>query len=77
MRSLRERGIKVGVLSNTMWPRSAHERVFLRDQVLDLIDGAVNNRFEYGRAVRRQRVNFGLLLRRFERWAGPRDLLLT
>ena len=41
MRSLRERGIKVGVLSNTMWPRSAHERVFLRDQVLDLIDGAV------------------------------------
>ena len=41
MRSLRERGIKVGVLSNTMWPRSAHERVFLRDQVLELIDGAV------------------------------------
>ena len=41
MRGLRERGIKVGVLSNTMWPRSAHERVFLRDQVLDLIDGAV------------------------------------
>jgi putative hydrolase of the HAD superfamily len=41
MRGLRERGIKVGVLSNTMWPRSAHERVFLRDQVLNLIDGAV------------------------------------
>jgi putative hydrolase of the HAD superfamily len=41
MRSLRERGIRVGVLSNTMWPRSAHERVFLRDQVLELIDGAV------------------------------------
>ena len=41
MRRLRERGIKVGVLSNTMWPRSAHERVFLRDQVLELIDGAV------------------------------------
>jgi putative hydrolase of the HAD superfamily len=41
LRGLRERGIKVGVLSNTMWPRSAHERVFLRDQVLDLIDGAV------------------------------------
>jgi len=41
MRSLREQGIKVGVLSNTMWPRSAHERVFLRDQVLELIDGAV------------------------------------
>jgi putative hydrolase of the HAD superfamily len=41
MRGLRERGIRVGVLSNTMWPRSAHERVFLRDQVLKLIDGAV------------------------------------
>ena len=41
MRGLRERGIKIGVLSNTMWPRSAHERVFLRDQVLELIDGAV------------------------------------
>jgi putative hydrolase of the HAD superfamily len=41
MRGLRERGIRIGVLSNTMWPRAAHERVFLRDQVLDLIDGAV------------------------------------
>ena len=41
LRELRERGIKVGVLSNTMWPRSAHERVFIRDQVLELIDGAV------------------------------------
>lgn len=39
--SLRERGIKVGVLSNTMWPRDAHERIFVRDRVLDLIDGAV------------------------------------
>lgn len=41
LRQLRERGIKVGVLSNTMWPRTAHERVFLRDAVLQLIDGAV------------------------------------
>ena len=41
LRDLRQRGIKVGVLSNTMWPRSAHERVFRRDRVLDLIDGAV------------------------------------
>jgi putative hydrolase of the HAD superfamily len=41
LRGLRERGIKVGVLSNTMWPRIAHERVFIRDQVLELIDGAV------------------------------------
>jgi putative hydrolase of the HAD superfamily len=41
LRELRRRGIKVGVLSNTMWPRSAHEQVFVRDQVFELIDGAV------------------------------------
>jgi putative hydrolase of the HAD superfamily len=41
LRELRRRGIKIGVLSNTMWPREAHERVFIRDEVLDLIDGAV------------------------------------
>ena len=41
LRELRDRGIRVGVLSNTMWPRSAHERVFRRDGVLELIDGAV------------------------------------
>ena len=35
------RDIRVGVLSNTMWPRSWHEDVFRRDGVLDLIDGAV------------------------------------
>jgi putative hydrolase of the HAD superfamily len=40
-RHLRERGIKVGVLSNTMWPRDWHEEVFRRDGVLDLIDAAV------------------------------------
>ena len=38
---LRASGIRVGVLSNTMWPRSWHEDVFRRDGVLDLIDGAV------------------------------------
>ncbi len=38
---LRAAGIKIGVLSNTMWPRSAHEQVFIRDGVLELIDGAV------------------------------------
>ena len=38
---LRERGIRIGVLSNTMWPRSWHEEIFRRDGVLDLIDGAV------------------------------------
>jgi putative hydrolase of the HAD superfamily len=41
LRQLRARGIKTGVLSNTMWPRSAHESVFGRDGVLSLIDGAV------------------------------------
>jgi putative hydrolase of the HAD superfamily len=39
--TLRERGIKVGVLSNTIWPRAWHEDFFRRDGVLDLIDGAV------------------------------------
>ena len=41
LRSLRARSIRVGVLSNTLWPRALHERVFRRDGVLDLIDGAV------------------------------------
>lgn len=41
MRELRRRGIKIGVLSNTMWPRALHERIFTRDGLLDLIDGAV------------------------------------
>jgi putative hydrolase of the HAD superfamily len=40
-RALRDRGSKVGVLSNTIWPREYHEAVFARDGVLDLIDGAV------------------------------------
>jgi putative hydrolase of the HAD superfamily len=39
--TLRGWGIKVGVLSNTMWPRSWHEDVFRRDGVLGLIDGAI------------------------------------
>jgi HAD superfamily hydrolase (TIGR01549 family) len=38
---LRERGIKVGVLSNTIWSREHHEEIFTRDGVLDLFDGAV------------------------------------
>ena len=40
-RRLRAAGVKIGVLSNTMWPRSMHEQVFTRDGVLELIDGAV------------------------------------
>lgn len=39
--SLRDRHIKVGVLSNTLWTREHHEGVFARDGILDLIDGAV------------------------------------
>lgn len=39
--ALRAAGIGVGVLSNTMWPRSHHEEVFARDDLDDLIDAAV------------------------------------
>jgi putative hydrolase of the HAD superfamily len=41
LRALRDRGIRVGVLSNTLWPRAMHERVFQRDGILPLLDGAV------------------------------------
>jgi putative hydrolase of the HAD superfamily len=38
---LRADGLRIGVLSNTVWPREWHETFFRRDSVLDLIDGAV------------------------------------
>lgn len=38
---LKDDGLKVGVLSNTVWPRSWHEEIFERDGVAHLIDGAV------------------------------------
>ncbi len=38
---LREHGIRIGVLSNTIWPKDRHEQIFERDEVLALIDGAV------------------------------------
>ena len=38
---LRERGVRVGVLSNTIWSRDYHREVFARDGVLDLVDGDV------------------------------------
>jgi putative hydrolase of the HAD superfamily len=41
LEGLRADGIRIGVLSNTMWPRSQHEAVFERDGVLHLVDGAV------------------------------------
>ena len=34
-------GLKVGVLSNTIWPRAWHVKFFQRDGVHDLIDGDV------------------------------------
>jgi putative hydrolase of the HAD superfamily len=39
--ALRADGIKVGVLSNTIWPRAWHEGFFRRDGVDHLIDGDV------------------------------------
>jgi putative hydrolase of the HAD superfamily len=39
--TLRGAGVKVGVLSNTIWPRSWHVGFFERDGVADLIDGDV------------------------------------
>ena len=38
---LRGRGTKVGVLSNTIWPRAWHRGFFERDGVVDLIDADV------------------------------------
>jgi putative hydrolase of the HAD superfamily len=38
---LRERGLRVGVLSNTIWSGEYHRSVFERDGVLDLIDADV------------------------------------
>lgn len=39
--ALRGQGVKVGVLSNTIWPREWHRGFFERDGVLDLVDGDV------------------------------------
>ncbi len=38
---LREDGVRVGVLSNTIWPRRWHVEIFERDGVYDLVDGDV------------------------------------
>jgi putative hydrolase of the HAD superfamily len=38
---LRERGVRIGVLSNTIWSREYHRGLFARDGVLELIDGDV------------------------------------
>jgi putative hydrolase of the HAD superfamily len=41
LRELRRRNIRIGVLSNTLWPRAVHDQCFARDEVLDLFDGTV------------------------------------
>lgn len=38
---MRQRGIRIGGLSNTIWTRDYHRGIFARDGVLDLIDGDV------------------------------------
>lgn len=38
---LRAAGIRVGVLSNTIWSRAYHREIFARDGVLDLLDADV------------------------------------
>ncbi|WP_405709686.1 MULTISPECIES: HAD family hydrolase [unclassified Streptomyces] len=38
---LRERGLGIGVLSNTLWPADWHEEIFERDGVLGYVDDAV------------------------------------
>jgi putative hydrolase of the HAD superfamily len=38
---LREQGIAIGLLSNTVWPRAWHERFLERDGILGLIDARV------------------------------------
>ncbi|HEX2046878.1 MAG TPA: HAD family hydrolase [Acidimicrobiales bacterium] len=36
--ALRDRGLKIGMLSNTHWPRAFHERFLERDGLVELID---------------------------------------
>jgi putative hydrolase of the HAD superfamily len=36
--ALRDAGLRIGMLSNTHWPRSFHERFLARDGLVDLID---------------------------------------
>ena len=38
MHALRDRGLSIGLLSNTHWPRSQHEEWLARDGLIDLID---------------------------------------
>jgi putative hydrolase of the HAD superfamily len=38
LQALRERGLRIGLLSNTHWPRAFHEDFLARDGLVDLID---------------------------------------
>jgi putative hydrolase of the HAD superfamily len=38
LRALRERGLRIGLLSNTHWPRAFHEHFLERDGLVELID---------------------------------------
>jgi putative hydrolase of the HAD superfamily len=38
IRALRDRGVRIGLLSNTLWPREFHDRFLERDGLLDLFD---------------------------------------
>src|SRR5947207_2237475 len=38
LRALRDRGLRIGLLSNTHWPRAFHEHFLERDGLADLID---------------------------------------
>jgi putative hydrolase of the HAD superfamily len=39
LRALRERGLRIGLLSNTLWPGSFHDSLLERDGLVDLLDG--------------------------------------
>ncbi len=41
LEALRGLGLKIGVLSNTIWPRAWHVAIFERDGLYDLVDGDV------------------------------------
>ena len=41
LEELRSMGLRIGVLSNTIWPRAWHVGFFERDGVYDLVDGDV------------------------------------
>jgi putative hydrolase of the HAD superfamily len=41
LEALRTLGLRIGVLSNTIWPRAWHVAIFERDGLYDLVDGDV------------------------------------